>query len=186
MGRFDRKYPKEAIEQLFLEVLDHGRSIREAVRVVAETRDVQIKYETARQYVKWERARRAGGDLAEISRTDPAPALDALTRRLIACLEFEAREIERGARHGKVIDLGRIDKVATTIERLRKGLAVGPKSPLVDAKGSGGDGSAAVRRLTAALESRAPTREGNGAAPAPSSPQSPMSETPEPSDHVEG
>lgn len=169
VGRFDRKYPREAIEALFHAAIDERRTVQGACDRVAETHGVEIRYETARQYVKVERTRRLANLTTELADVDPAQAIDALAGRLIVVLELEVRQIERKANdkaRPDPLDLGRIDKIADSLAKLRKATVAAYKPAPTKPKPnkSGGNNNQAIRALTQALESRAPahTREGAG------------------------
>jgi hypothetical protein len=123
VGRFDPKYPKEAIAELYRLVLDADspRTVPQAVAEIAEGHGIEINRSTAYRHLQRERLRRSTGGDSPLP-ADLHEALDLMERKLAAALDAELRRVIRAGRHGsKPLDVNRARTIARTIKEMRSG-----------------------------------------------------------------
>jgi hypothetical protein len=169
MGRFDLKYPREAIAELYRLTLDAEPqlSVPRALDEIVRTHGVAIVASTAYSYIQREKVRRSGegSPLPD----DVHEALDVLSRRITGVLEAEARRIVGAASRGGPLDVDRLRNVARTIKELRVGLGPRPRPAETDhgdseqngkpRTGKGGGQPSTLERLLAAAEDSDPRLE---------------------------
>ncbi len=115
MGRQDPIYSPEAKARLANLVIIDGKTINEAIAVVADEFGETFKYETAKKWVQGERLRRGKAELA----TDEARAsLAAL--KLLGYVEAQVERIRRSEDPKDVETAGKLAKVLIDLSKLAR------------------------------------------------------------------